>query len=269
MLFNKRNRLKWYLNFVSLDLNELKEGELTKLMVELRSMTLLRGRERAGILTKTEQKLVTDLKTEYFANESSESKAHSYSIFTECQKHLRDFIYTTLNKSKEEYYFGGFLLESTIEKSGSFVTKKNMLSESLADSAAKYSISLMVKRDSSSQEDVFYVSENNTTKQVVVFINDFLDCLNGIPVDSIKKCPECGHWFYQPTKKEKIYCNNKCASRHIVRKTRKERKKAQSEQYQEEKATGAKRARKSYVKKVRKTNPKAKIGRRPTKHKEE
>ncbi len=53
------------------------------------------------------------------------------------------------------------------------------------------------------------------------------------------KCPECDNWFFQPTKKEKIYCNNRCASRHIVRKKRLEQKEANPKLHAEEKVKEA------------------------------
>lgn len=34
-------------------------------------------------------------------------------------------------------------------------------------------------------------------------------------------CPECKRIFLHITKKKKIYCSNKCASRHIIRRKRK------------------------------------------------
>lgn len=95
-----------------------------------------------------------------------------------------------------------------------------------------------------------------------VFLIDFIRCLHSIPLSSFHKCPECNQWFVNVTKKEKVYCSQKCASRHIVR-----RKREDPAYRKKEKIAGAKRARKSYEKKVKADHPKAKIERRPIKYK--
>jgi predicted RNA-binding Zn ribbon-like protein len=201
MVFNRRNRLKWYLNFISLDMNQLKINELRKLMIELSSMHLFRNLEKAGLLSDMKQKRVIKMKEETFESYGPKSKDSSFTNFADHQKQLREFIYTTLQKSK-----GG--------NSGG----------SIVDSTNEHSISLLIKPDGSGKRDVFRVFEHDANKRIEYLINDFVDCLNGTPVDSFKNCPECNSYFFQPTRREKIYCTNKCASRHIVRRSRKKQK---------------------------------------------
>lgn len=53
-----------------------------------------------------------------------------------------------------------------------------------------------------------------------LIIIKLIKSLEGLAITTFKKCLECDKWFLHVTKKKKIYCSNKCASRHIVRKKR-------------------------------------------------
>lgn len=41
----------------------------------------------------------------------------------------------------------------------------------------------------------------------------FVLALDGIPISSVRKCPECKSWFIHTSKRERIFCSNKCASK--------------------------------------------------------
>ena len=96
----------------------------------------------------------------------------------------------------------------------------------------------------------------------------FCQSLEGIPIGAFRTCPECGKLFLHLSKKKKIFCNNKCAARSASKARREHIKKTDPEAHEKMNADGAKRSRKSYVKRQKKKNPKAIIARRPTKHKD-
>jgi DNA-directed RNA polymerase subunit RPC12/RpoP len=50
----------------------------------------------------------------------------------------------------------------------------------------------------------------------------FFNALDGISIDAIKNCQECGKYFLHLSKKPKYFCSPKCTSRAISRKRRKE-----------------------------------------------
>jgi len=96
----------------------------------------------------------------------------------------------------------------------------------------------------------------------------FCQSLEGIPISAFRTCPECCKFFLHLSKKEKLFCNNKCAARSGSRVRRQNIKNNDPEAYKKMVADGAKRARKSFKKKQKKDNPSAIVGRRPTKHKD-
>lgn len=101
----------------------------------------------------------------------------------------------------------------------------------------------------------------------------FFQSLSILNVGSILQCLECDKYFLHTSKRKKIYCSHKCAARNTSRKRREKLKKDPFAK-EKENRKGAKRARKSYEKKIiakfKAKNPKAKIqaGRRPWKHKD-
>lgn len=55
--------------------------------------------------------------------------------------------------------------------------------------------------------------------------HNFSDLINGIQINSIRKCKGCGRYFVDLTKRKKIFCTYPCASRSIARFKREELKK--------------------------------------------
>jgi hypothetical protein len=111
---------------------------------------------------------------------------------------------------------------------------------------------------------IFYRSNDDKESLILLLVN----ILGSVPIRSIHKCPECKKWYFHISKKKKTYCSNKCAARKTSRERRRRSKESDPDKYADELAGGAKRARKSYTQKVRAENPKAKIDRRPWKHKD-
>jgi hypothetical protein len=80
----------------------------------------------------------------------------------------------------------------------------------------------------------------------------FLKALEGFPLGAIRQCPECSRWFVHTSKKEKIYCQNKCAARVASRARRERLKKEDKETYRLELEANKQRALKSYDRKITK-----------------
>ena len=104
---------------------------------------------------------------------------------------------------------------------------------------------------------------NGETEDIVAF--HFIRSLDGIKRDIFYSCPECDNWFIHTSKREKIFCSNKCAARKVSRERRAKLKANDKKdgKYSAILKKGAERARKSYEKKV----PQGKPARRPYKYK--
>jgi hypothetical protein len=203
----KQNRIKWYIEFISLDINQLKIIDLEQKMHEYGRMWISIHDEIADYnmssieISKT-KKLIIDDRNQKFANFLPDTKSPLIADFVKEQEQFTDFVHEILEKSQETHS----------DKSKELCTRKS--SNDLVLTQTKYD-----------GVNCFETSETVADDMIEAIKYDFIACLKGVPVDSFKKCPECDNWFFQPTKKEKIYCNNRCASRHIVRKSAWSRKK--------------------------------------------
>jgi hypothetical protein len=217
----KQNRIKWYIEFISLDINQLKIIDLEQKMHEYGRMWISIHDEIADYnmspieISKT-KKLIIDDRNQKFANFLPDTKSPLIADFVKEQEQFTDFVHEILEKSQETHS----------DKSKELCTRKS--SNDLVLTQTKYD-----------GVNCFETSETVADDMIEAIKYDFIACLKGVPVDSFKKCPECDNWFFQPTKKEKIYCNNRCASRHIVRKKRLEQKEANPKLHAEEKAKEA------------------------------
>ncbi len=97
------------------------------------------------------------------------------------------------------------------------------------------------------------------------YLGWFVGILDGITTNWIGKCPGCGRFFLNPSKRGKIYCNTSCDSRSIVIKNREDLKKDQ-QKYQAYLKKQKIRMRKRY-KEMRRAllGPKVRVGRKPKK----
>jgi hypothetical protein len=84
------------------------------------------------------------------------------------------------------------------------------------------------------------------------FLFSLAQALHKIPLKSIKKCSECNNWFLQSSKRERLFCSDKCRARKFNKDRRKAIKEEGGEQYETELKKGRKRAKASYDRKVQK-----------------
>jgi hypothetical protein len=117
---------------------------------------------------------------------------------------------------------------------------------------------------------ICYDAPAEAEKSMVLY--NFITLIDGVPISAFKNCPECGKWFINLTKKEKIFCNNRCAARYRQRERRLElnQKAANGDddaikkrEAELEKARA--RARKAYVKKVKEKQSNVAIKKNPRK----
>jgi len=97
----------------------------------------------------------------------------------------------------------------------------------------------------------------------------FIRSLEGIPLTSLRSCPECGNWFLHISKRKREFCSNKCASRRISREKRQRLKEENPKMYEKKLKRNAKRAHKGYKERIQKKSAPSKVfvARRPIKYK--
>lgn len=88
-------------------------------------------------------------------------------------------------------------------------------------------------------------------KIAIVMESRFFEAIDGLPLMSLRQCPECEHHFFHTSKREKTYCSNKCAAKKNARDKRAELKKEKGHEYKQELEDGRKRAKKSYAKRIK------------------
>lgn len=258
-------QLKWYLEFIGKDLNSAKPSERAALAHQLACHTYknfflkaLFEEERIRI-DKEFKKGFTLLK---FDKMFSDEMEQILLVMKFLEKNLDDLQETLRNLSDKIFNLADILVEKSSNSEQQTIDDGTLNKNRSIDEHGEAVISLRANAGR------FYVAElfdNHDQKKII--IHDFIKCFHGVQLDDFAKCPECDNWFVNPTKRRKIYCTNKCATRFITRENRRKTKEANPKKHQEENEKGRKRSRKSYEKRVRKTNPNAKIGRNPRKPK--
>lgn len=234
--------LKWAMNFMQTDIEQLSFGDRTKLIAEAfmyANFTLATGArgdytappgfnfdklvENTANMIKQDQ--------EGFHGSLWGNVAHD---MINAQKALKDYFDRIIDQVK--------LVQKNRE--GTNWPNIEPLHISL-EADAKISLSLSIENNKSKNPDLcFSVHDQFGSNFPEILTFKLFMSLHGVPYNAFNKCPECARWFVHVTKKKKIYCSNKCASRNIVRKTREKQRAANNEEYSEGLMTGAKRARK-------------------------
>jgi hypothetical protein len=240
-------RLQWFLKFMATDLKKLKMEDYKQLISEA-SYHLMLG--KAEIVSPA---FLANIKDKKFKEEFEVWLSETYDSNPGAENYLLGATLPSLQAALKEGSRDIFARIETV-KNGD----KNAISFINAETrslACETSIKENQAEPYFSNREYFIESSYN----VIVF--QFMRCLHDIPISAFRKCPECENWFVNVTKREKTYCTNLCASRYIVREKRKD-----PESLKLDRKQGAKRARKSYERKVRaKSGKNVKITRRPRK----
>jgi hypothetical protein len=267
---NKRNieKISWFLGFTSVDFEKCTTDKLLKTYKETVAFIaedIFRNDSNFSEVFEKDKKSFKEFINEYpveieIANKEKKSRLHEMkNNLIQIQHELNDVFKTFFSSiesvcAKKEAGWGPSMcsIDVTMRVQCGFIREEGTPSGYKIKNRTKVYV----------QE----IMEGDWSKRIALVI---LRCLAGISLESFHRCPECNRFFINVTKKTKTYCTNKCATRFITRRKRREQKEAQSPQHQEENANGSTRARKAYENKIHKVNPKAKIERRPTKHKKE
>ena len=80
----------------------------------------------------------------------------------------------------------------------------------------------------------------------------FFQALEGLQLDALRNCIECGRFFIHTNRRKKIFCSSKCSMRRANRDRRRRIKEKDKDKYEFELAEGRKRAKKSLERRNRK-----------------
>jgi hypothetical protein len=262
--------MEWFLDFLNLKISEISDSQKLKWISEAIYM-LEFGRPSVSVRAyPIKEKIHSPKKIAQWERDGKLEK---------CQMKLKGFfetiiknIYKTIAEKKEwmprkKFRFG--------HNFASFETNIKATVQTIVSAGVKWKI---VNEGKKNEKEFYRIDGEELVKKRLhvsyYSINDeesllmrFCQVLEGIPIESLRQCPECGNWFLHLSKREKVFCSHTCASRQDSRRRRQQIKKDDPQAYKKQLAQGARRARKSYEKKQRAINPKAKIDRRPTKHK--
>lgn len=259
----QKGRLEWFLNFINLDLNNIPFGEVVKLLAEINFI-------QQGIFPNDNPKLVqSECASTLFKMWADDKRGKAESVLNLYQSRLKHFMENMQDvikkasrpivgvdvKTKEESIF----LENGF---GGWQTLGDISSP------------VQIKAEFPAIGDTGHIGDRviktaiTATKTEDTLLIYFIQSLSGITIGNLKPCPECGNWFLHTSKRIKLFCSNKCAARKVSRDRRQRLKDEESETYDKELKEGAKRARKSYEKKVKSKTPGAQIDRRPRKYKQ-
>jgi hypothetical protein len=264
-------QINYFLNFINLKIQNLKEHERHEWISEALSV------------------VDTGLPTHEFGIYRRPAESWSYlkiaqwdeeNKLEQCQTLLKELLEEVISNIEEGITLrkdwkphGQLTLGNTfkmIESKVKFIIQSHDLAgfegKVVKDGKGKEQGYMRVNRDKL-YESKLHISIFTESDEMTLLLT-FIQSLEGIKIGFLRKCPECGNWFFHTKKTKKIYCENKCAARKISREKRQKLKETKPRKYKKMIAENAKRARKSYVKKEKQKNPNVKISRRPLKHKD-
>jgi hypothetical protein len=267
---NVHKNIEWFLNFLNFDLSALNDDE--KMTISNQVISIIFGMPELVFEEVEKPEMPADrwkddkslMKTITLWQKENKLKA--------CQDHLKKYfkiIIQTINEAK------------TLAKDWSNEIN-NYFCFGQIDSKLKMRIESpliefdhkVVNKGEKNQKSVFRLRQESllTAPIRLAFIAEtdedtllfyFFEALKGVPLSSLRQCPECKQYFFHLTKKIKIYCNNNCAAKRITRQRRKRLKRTDPEAYIKELARDSDRSRRYYRKNVTSGIP----ARRPWKYK--
>ncbi|MFC1880649.1 hypothetical protein ACFL2S_04000 [Thermodesulfobacteriota bacterium] len=238
----KRELLKWFLDFMNLDIELLGHGDRLKWITEALYIIEL------GEPTLRLRPLVR------FDKKASHKKISEWDTGTkleECHGFLKAAIGSMIGN-----------IQQTIDSGkGSVRDQKSIFATFKTATIVRVQTVKLASIPIHNKRQLHTIIDAETDRETLLL--SFYRTLDGVQIGALRSCLECGNYFLHITKMEKKFCTNKCAARKASR-DRRERIKKDYKKYEAEKKKGADRARKSYVKKT----PRGKPARRPTKYKD-
>ena len=270
-------RLRWFLDFLNTDLENLAMGDRLKWIAE--TLTVLEyGRHDIA-----NRPLPNNIVPPQRWNDAPplEDRIQEWTKgrqLNECQDYLGEFfkgmmesIKGVLDRKGEwkeakrlENYFCFAQIENPIKAR----LETPLIEPEFKTENEGKRISYRIKRELLKETTIVFSTKASSDKDTLLF--HFCRALEGTPMGALRQCPECGRYFLHVSKREKEYCSNRCAARKGTRDNRRRMKEDDPEAYKEELKKGTKRARKSYVQRTQKkaSGQNVKIDRRPRKYKD-
>lgn len=215
-LRGKEFYISWYLKFIQSDLDYLNDQDLTlplHLLVDL----LPAGIGDWPRVAKQHKHWFRELKIRKKRPAPTYVKIGSRTLETkeflrarEVQKKLREFLSKISNEK-----FGAFEL---LPKTKIVLSKER----------DHVPLDLEMAVDTSSMPQWFQIRHYPIGKDgpgLNLAVLNFASLLNGLPIDSIRRCEECQNYFVNLSKREKVFCDIKCAWKNHARLAREELKK--------------------------------------------
>ena len=250
----RQGRVEWFLEFINFDLDKISPGDFAKLDMEITLIiqglfpTDLNKLQRRSYIARDNWR--TDI---LGMDEWDESLDESLNMRF-YQDYLKEFLNDMMERIKE-------VSKSKIPQ---FITSKTFKSLNVP---ITIEAGFRIPAKSDDLKDQLIEVTTMTSRPEENLLIYFIYALDGIPLGAFRQCPECGKFFLHTSKRVKMFCSNKCAAKKVSRDRRNKIKANNLKAYERELEEGAIRARKSYEAKIKKTHPKAKIKRRPRKHK--
>lgn len=260
------NLLKWFVKFASLDIDGLEIGGLAKLKAEI-CFLLTRGLwKQDGYLTSTEEeeKLISNY-DQITTQKVKELQNGFVNEFDAAMKKIDQFREAKgLDQWSQPKILSDF---SNITEKNPTVTLTPELGIMCLAETKETKNGLLIRGESGWRDKGFFHIASERDISVSMLLLLFIRALDGVSISVFRRCDECGHWFLHTSKRERRYCSNLCAARKGNRDRREAKKRNSRDEYEKELEDGRKRARNSYVKRVKSITHNVKIGRRPRKNK--
>ncbi|MFC1876229.1 hypothetical protein ACFL2E_03010 [Thermodesulfobacteriota bacterium] len=225
------NKIQWYINFVNLNIGELTSGNRIKWINETLNMI-----EYGDFDIDSEMRRGADNNVSII---DKISQWQDSSHLEKCHATFKKYFDKLIGNVEK-------LSEKGEGQSSEGKTNRTSIIEMLD---SKITVNLIYMDDI--HQDTFNVTFRSAEDSMSIMLA-FLQELNGVLIESFKKCPECSNWFLQISKKNKIYCSNKCAARKVARNRRAKLKADNPSKYEAELKKNAERAKKAAMLKKQK-----------------
>jgi len=261
---SKSNTLKWFIDFMNVDVKKLPYPERMKLSAEIQGR--LHPRESYDEIRPEIAEQLTQMKVE----EIRSFQDHLQNFFGFMKKRLDDVLTSGdgIWRSDDDIEFFPWLNSYEVPIKINFNVagiQYDNRKKKTGQGDEKYFFRTQIETLNNAKIQLEFSADSD--EQALLF--SFIMLLEDLPITAFSECAECGKWFINARKGIKLYCSNNCAARKGNRDRRARMKKEDPEGYKKELDKNAQRARSSYERKTKAENPNVKIARRPRKKKVE
>lgn len=258
--------LKWFVDFANLEAEKLQYGEKVKLTAELHLLLangIWTSRNHSSILEQAHELHINY--DEQAFRRLRELQRKFFEDFTRILGKVDDL---RQSRDLEKWCQSSKVSAlSSVDISPPTVTFTPKISVHLPMQVKEGKREFLYRRKPGWRENAaFLVASESDAASEAILLALFLRALNGVRLIAFARCKECNKWFLRITKRKREYCSNRCAARSSNRGRRAREKAKDTESHKQELKKGARRARKSYEKRVKKLLPGAKPLRRPQKY---